>query len=223
MKPNALVIMAKEPEIGSTKTRLCPPLSFDEAAAISEALLLDTIQLISGIDALDLAIAITPPESEPYFRRISPPDTILIPVVCKDIGECQSIALKNLLEMGYQKVFALNADSPSLPRAYIQEALSSLDDHDLVLGPTDDGGYYLVGFKEHQARIFENVAWSTERVLDQVVEIANELDLAVKQIPSWYDVDTVEEIYQLQAELDNLAPDSLPNIRKFLTQWSDKK
>ena len=223
MNPNALVIMAKEPRVGSTKTRLCPPLTPEEAAAISEALLLDTILLISGVDLLDLAIAITPPESRPYFERVVPQETILIPVVCADIGECQSIALNHLLKMGYQKVFALNADSPSLPAAYIQGAINSLDDHDLVLGPTDDGGYYLVGFKKHHAGIFIDVDWSTDRVLSQILSKAQELELAVDQIPIWYDVDTGEEIYQLQAELESLPPGSLPSTRKFLTQWSEKE
>ncbi len=78
--------MAKEPKVGSTKTRLCPPLSLEEAAHLYEALLRDTIDSSAQLENVDLAIAITPPESVDYFQRISPPGTLLLPVTCSDIG-----------------------------------------------------------------------------------------------------------------------------------------
>ena len=220
MNPNALVIMAKEPRVGSTKTRLCPPLSQEEAAAISEALLQDTIRIILDIDGLDLAIAITPPESEAYFKGIALEDTVLIPVEGVDIGECQLLSLDRLLKMGYQKVFALNGDSPSLPVEYIQQAIQGLEDHDMVLGPTEDGGYYLIGFKEAHPEIFDGVEWSTERVSTQILQIASKLNMSVEKLPPWYDVDTVSDFDKLQVELISLPSDSLPNTRKFLSQWS---
>ena len=157
MNSSALIIMAKEPKIGSTKTRLCPPMKFGEAANFYEALLWDTINMTTGIKGIDLAIAISPPESADYFRKISPPKTHLIPLTCADIGECLMRVLDKLLEMGYLQVMALNADGPSLPPSYIQEAKESLDQHDLVLGPTEDGGYYLIGFKENYPDLFTGI------------------------------------------------------------------
>ena len=223
MNSTALVIMAKEPKAGTTKTRLCPPLTPKEAARFYEVLLKDTIELISGINEIDLAIAFTPPTSIEYFERISPSNTNLIPVDCVNIGECLSFSMSRLFEMKYKKVFALNSDGPSLPVTYIRQAIQCLDNSDLVLGPTDDGGYYIVGLKQFQGEIFENIVWSTDQVLSQTLQIAKQHDLSYHNLPSWYDVDTVDGLFKLQAELNELPPDSLPNTRTFLDQWSPKK
>ena len=179
MNDTALIIMAKEPRVGSTKTRLCPPLTFEEAAKLYEALLLDTIEMASTLDDIDLAIAVTPPNAMPYFEQASPEGTILVPVDCEDIGQCLSKVLTHLLRMGYGKAMALNSDGPSLPGEYIRQAVTRLDDHDLVFGPSEDGGYYLVGLKEIYDQVFTDIEWSTSRVLSQTLEKCDGLDLRV--------------------------------------------
>ena len=219
MNSSDLIIMAKEPKIGSTKTRLCPPMKFGEAANFYEALLWDTINMTTGIKGIDLAIAISPPESADYFRKISPPKTHLIPLTCADIGECLMRVLDKLLEMGYLQVMALNADGPSLPPSYIQEAKESLDQHDLVLGPTEDGGYYLIGFKENYPDLFTGIDWSTNEVLEQTLIKADSLNLSVHLLPTWYDVDTSKDIQRLRDELKMLPPKRLIHSRKFLAEW----
>ena len=95
MRETVCVVMAKQPQVGSTKTRLCPPLTFEEAAKLYEALLLDTIRMASTLEDIDLAIAVTPSESTPYFKRTAP-NAILVPVDCKDIGQCLSKVLAHL-------------------------------------------------------------------------------------------------------------------------------
>ncbi len=222
MNSNALVIMAKEPKVGLTKTRFNPPLNLDQAAQFYEVLLKDTIELVSGISTIDLAIAITPPESIDYFKRIAPSKTHFIPVVCADIGECLAISLERLLDLKYERVLALNSDGPSLPAANIQQAIQSLDNHDLVLGPSEDGGYYLVGFKQLHTKIFTGIDWSTDQVLTQTLHKAMGLALSVHLLPAWYDIDTASDIERLRAELKVLPPDALPHTRKLLDQWSEK-
>ncbi len=216
---SALIIMAKEPKIGSTKTRLCPPLKFDEAANFYEALLWDTITMTAGIKEIDLAIAISPPESADYFKKISPPETHLIPLTCADIGECLMLALDKLLKLDYPRVMALNADGPSLPPSYIQEGIERLEENDLILGPAEDGGYYLVGSKENYPDLFIGIDWSTNKVLEQTLNKADALNLSVHLLPTWYDVDTAKEIQRLRDELKTLPPTSLIHSRKFLAEW----
>lgn len=214
-KESALIIMAKEPKVGSTKTRLCPPLSYEDAARLYEALLRDTIDSTAQLAGIDLAIAITPPESQEYFEKITPSGTLFIPVICSDIGDCLNQVLNYLLDLGYKKVIALNGDGPSLPRAYIQQAFDLLDEHDLSFGPSEDGGYYLVGMKAKHPGIYENITWSTATVLEQSLAKAQALNLSVGLTPPWYDVDTAEEIERLRSELSILAKDQLIHCRRY--------
>lgn len=220
MKISSLIIMAKEPVVGLTKTRLCPPLELDQAANLYEVLLKDTINLVKEIEEIDLAIAVTPPESTDYFNHLAPPDTYLIPVACANIGGCLNQVLDQLLKKGYTQVFALNSDSPSLPPEYIQEAVLRLKTHDLVLGPADDGGYYLIGIKKSLPSLFTNIEWSTDQVLAQTLTQADKLGLSVKLLPSWYDVDTIDEIHRLREELKTLPSHTLIHSRQFFDQWT---
>jgi rSAM/selenodomain-associated transferase 1 len=215
-----LVIMAKEPLVGLTKTRLCPPLTLDEAARLYEALLRDSISLAYGLEGIDLAIAVTPPESIAYFKRISPPDTLLIPVECIDIGDCLTQVLGNLLKMGYPSALAFNADGPSVPKGYIQAAVGLLDECDVVLGPSEDGGYYLVGMKQLHPEIFVGATWSTSKVLNQTLTKIQELGLEAELLPPWYDVDTAADLERMRSELANLRPEILVHTRRFLANFA---
>ncbi|MBC8334276.1 MAG: TIGR04282 family arsenosugar biosynthesis glycosyltransferase [Anaerolineales bacterium] len=219
MKSTALIIMAKEPKVGSTKTRLCPPLEPVEAANLYEALLLDTINLAAEIEGADLAIAVTPPEAIDYFKEIALPETILIPVACGDIGECLSRVLRDLLNKGYQRVLALNSDGPSLPPNRIRSAIKHLDHHDLVLGPAEDGGYYLIGFKKIHADLFKDINWSTDQVLEQTLKKADQMGLSLQLLPPWYDVDTAADIERLKDELKTLPIQKLKHTRVLFNQW----
>ena len=215
-----LVIMAKEPRVGLTKTRLCPPLTLDEAARLYEALLRDSISLTYDLEGIDLAIAVTPPESIAYFKGISPPDTLLIPVECIDIGDCLTQVLGNLLDMGYPSALAFNADGPSVPQGYIQAAVGLLDECDVVLGPSEDGGYYLVGLKQLHREIFEGATWSTPKVLNQTLTKIQELGLKAELLPPWYDVDTAADIERMRSELATLPPETLVHTRRFLANFA---
>ena len=222
MNDTSLIIMAKKPIVGSTKTRLCPPLSHHQASALYEALLLDTIALGTELKGVDLAIAVTPSDTIDYFQTVAPPDALLLPVECPDIGSCLSQVLENLIDKGYKKAFAINSDGPSLPPDYLHQAVRSLDDRDLVLGPSEDGGYYLVGVKRHQPEVFIGITWSTSQVLSQTLSKASDLGLLVALLPEWYDIDTWEDLVRLEAELEHLPTDRLKYIRRFVESYSLK-
>jgi rSAM/selenodomain-associated transferase 1 len=195
---------------------MCPPLTPTEATRLYEALLKDSIALVSSLEGIDLAIAITPPETTSYFKRIAPPGTLLLPVECIDIGDCLTQALGNLLEMSYPKVLAFNADGPTLPQEHIPTAVQMLDECDVVFGPSEDGGYYLVGLKQLHPELFTNITWSTPQVLSQTMDKIEALGLRAGLLPPWYDVDTDSDLARLQEELTALPNDRLIYTRQFL-------
>jgi uncharacterized protein len=213
----ALAIMAKQPVVGKTKTRLCPFLSAQEATQLYEALLLDTMGLAGWLGAtVDLAVAVSPPESRAYFERIAPPGVKILLVAGADIGECLEQTLGALFAAGYQKALALNSDGPDLPLAYLQKAIQLLDQADIVLGPCLDGGYYLVGMRQLYGGIFRDIAWSTEKVFAQTLGRAVELNLTVALTPPWYDIDIPQDLLRLEAELLSEKPENLPYTRAIL-------
>ncbi len=218
MKTPALAIMAKQPRVGKTKTRLCPPLSPPQAAALAEALLKDSIALGPSLQQVQLAIAVTPPEAQPYFEAITPPGTILFPVSGPHIGAVLDQTLAHLLAAGHPKALGFNADGPSLPPDYIRQAIDLLDSHAVVLGPSEDGGYYLIGLTQPQPALFEDIAWSTPAVMAQTLAAADRQGLSVAQLPAWYDIDTAADMQRLQTELKTLPADQLRHSRAFFAK-----
>lgn len=216
----AIIIMAKQPRAGKTKTRLCPPFTIEGAAVLFEALLRDTIELAAGLEGIQLAIAISPPEARAYFSSISPPGTLLLPIEGANIGICLEKALEGLLERKFKKVIALNADGPSLPREYLVDAFRLLDSNDVVLGPGEDGGYYLVGLKQMNADIFADIPWSTSAVLEKTLAQAAQSGLRTALTPTWYDVDIPADVDRLIKEINGLPAGRLPYTRRFFQQYS---
>src|SRR5262249_31365020 len=146
----ALMVVAKQPAVGQTKTRLCPPLSGEEAAAIYECLLRDTLDLIRAARqqmAFDPIICFLPAGSEAYFQEIAP-DFMLRLQEGRDLSERLEQATRMALTAGkYDRAVIMDSDSPTLSPDYLCEAFTALEDADVSLGPCDDGGYYLIGLK----------------------------------------------------------------------------
>ena len=211
-----VVIMAKHPAPGRTKTRLCPPLTASEAAMLYEALLTDTIGLVSGLRGIEMAIAVTPPEAAGEVAALAPPGARMLAVDGADIGECLRTSFGQLLSQGFTAVVAVNSDSPTLPATYIERAFDLLRDHDVVLGPAEDGGYYLIGLRQNQPGLFHGISWSTGHVAAQTLERIGALGLTVAQLPAWYDVDTPADLDRLRAELAALPTGAAPSTRRVL-------
>ncbi len=213
---NVLAIMAKQPRVGYSKTRLCPPLTPAQAAALAEALLRDSLALGAGLADTTLAVAVTPPDALDYFRGLAPPDTQLLPVAAADVGEALDKTLTTLLQQGFRRALAFNADGPSAPPMLFPLAFTMLETHDVVYGPSADGGYWLVGVRQPQPELFYNIHWSTPQVMRQSLQRAAQAGLRAALLPEWYDVDTPADLARLQAELESLPPAALPHTRAFL-------
>ncbi|MBE0522513.1 MAG: TIGR04282 family arsenosugar biosynthesis glycosyltransferase, partial [Candidatus Methanoperedenaceae archaeon] len=200
---NAIVIMAKAPLSGMVKTRLLSRLESGEAAILYRCFLLDKIEQVKHIDNASHFIAYTPANTRALFRELIPRDFTLVEQNGAHLGERLSNISKNLFSQGFKKVIILDSDSPNLPRDFISEGLDRLDNTDVVLGPCEDGGYYLIGARAHFPGIFKNIPWSTQDVTGKTIEKAKGSGLVVSMLEPWYDVDTIDDLLRLKKDLDN--------------------
>jgi rSAM/selenodomain-associated transferase 1 len=209
-----IAVMAKASAPGRAKTRLVPPLDYDQAAALNTAFLhdvTDNILLAASRAAPGATIAgyaaYGPPGSEDFFRsRFSGID--LIPAWFSNFGVCLLHAIEQMFARGHSAAVVLNADSPTLPTALLNETAAMLAQPGdrAVLGPSSDGGYYLLGLKAAHRRMFEDIAWSTERVAEQTRERARDIGLPLHVLPQWYDVDDVGSLQRLHGEIFGSRP-----------------
>jgi uncharacterized protein len=201
-----IAVMAKASLPGKTKTRLVPPLSFEEAAAFNTAFLQDVAANIAAAGqevSIAAYMAYGPPGSASFFQSHFPPAVGLIEAWHQSFGECLFVAIEQVLARGHAGAVVLNSDSPTLPTALLVETarvLAQPGDR-AVLGPSSDGGYYLLGLKSAHRRLFEDVAWSTAAVARQTRERAAEIGLDVHVLPEWYDVDDVASLQLLRGEV----------------------
>ena len=201
-----IAVMAKASLPGKTKTRLVPPLTFDEAAAFNTAFIQDVAANIAaaGREAPIAAyMAYGPAGATAFFESILPPSVGLIEAWHPDFGDCLFTAIDQVLARGHASAVVLNSDSPTLPTALLVETarLLARPGDRAVLGPSSDGGYYLLGLKARHRRLFEDVTWSTEHVARQTRERAAEIGLETHVLPEWYDVDDVASLRTLHGEL----------------------
>jgi rSAM/selenodomain-associated transferase 1 len=215
MMDKALIIVAKEPVPGQTKTRLCPPLTSESAAAFYRCLLLDSLALMARFDLADHTVAYTSASARDYFARLAPNGFSLVQQVGANLGERLANDLSHHFDQGYRRVVIMNSDGPTLPLAYLEEAFSGLDRADVTLGPGHDGGYYLIGMKRLHRELFEGIYWSTERVISQTLSICHRLGIGVHQLPEWYDVDVADDLERLRLDLEE-EPSLAPHTWDFL-------
>ncbi len=216
----ALIIVAKQPEAGRTKTRLSPPLNGQQAAALYHHFLLDTLELMQQVEIAQPILAYTPDEALPFFRDLAPDGFEFVPQVGPDLGERLHNVLSACLQNGYQQAVVMDSDSPTLPVDTLRRAFRELDEPatDVVLGPCEDGGYYLIGLKEPCADLFRGVPMSTPQVAAETLQRAQEQGLRVAQLPRWYDVDLYADIQRLDEELCALPDDRARHTRAFLAE-----
>ncbi len=216
---NALIVVAKRPAAGQTKTRLSPPLSPEQAAQLYEHFLRDTLDLMRQVPQTARIIAYSPEGEEAYFKLLAP-DFDLVPQRGSDLGERLDNALTHCLLNGCDKAVIMDSDSPTLPASFLIQAFVALDMADVVLGPCEDGGYYLIGLKRPAPRLLREVRMSTATVLRDTLVLAEAEGLKVAQLPTWYDVDTALELERLQIELAALAIGSAFYSQQFLRRLS---
>lgn len=202
----ALAIVTKAPRAGSVKTRLAPPLTLDEAAALHACFLRDTAESIAALGAAGRCggVAVYTPEgAEPLLGGLLPADFRLFPQRGDGFGDRLLNAARDVLDAGYRAVCLIDSDSPTLPPAALEAAVAVLAQpgERVVLGPADDGGYYLIGLTAAHPRLFADITWSTHQVLAQTIARAQETGLDVALLPRWYDVDDGASLRRLCEEL----------------------
>ena len=200
----ALIIFAKAPVAGHVKTRLCPPLTPDEAASLHGSLVLDLLDRCQSLKGIDRILAGAPTREHPFFGAMK--TRFKIPVwdqVGDDLGARMAHAFQSALGSPYHSVLIVGTDIPGITVSLITTAFKSLQDHDIVLGPTVDGGYYLIGLRSPVPELFEHIPWSTDKVLSLTREKIRALDLSVKILPRLRDLDTVEDLQVFIQESKN--------------------
>ena len=221
----ALGVMTKAPQPGKVKTRLCPPLTPDESAALNICFLRDISSSIKKAATESPAAGVgiyTPAGTEDVYDSILPGGFFLIRQRGETFGERLMFAVCDLLSVGFASVCLINSDSPMVPASCFAEAAEQLarPGDRIVLGPSEDGGYYLIGQKQLHKRLFEEIDWSTERVFGQTLERAEELQLPVHELASGLDVDDRESLGQLgRTLLDGVvASQNATHTRTFLQE-----
>jgi hypothetical protein len=212
-------VMAKAPQPGRAKTRLCPPLQPQQAAALSAAFLRDiteNIALAAQYAPIDGCIAYAPAGGEAWFDGHLAVGTGLVladgapemPDTVQGFGRSLLHAAQALLAAGFGAACLLNSDSPTLPTGLLVQAARALlaPGERVVLGPAEDGGYYLLGMKTPHAHLFADIAWSTAHVAAATRDRAAALGLETVLLPAWYDVDDGAALARLLAETADGGP-----------------
>lgn len=204
-----VIVMVKAPRPGAVKTRLTPALTSSRAASLAAAFVQDVVAG-AHLACASVLIAYAPTDGVATLAPLLPTATFWVEQQGADLGARLDCAMAYAEAQGFGPMVILGTDSPTLPPAYLQNALDALlsGDADTVIGPTDDGGYYLVGTRRHVSGLFAEVAWSTPAACAQTVANAERLGLRLLRLPSWYDIDTFDDLARLQAEFR--GDESLP-------------
>lgn len=217
----AIIIMAKVPLPGKVKTRLQPFLNSDECAALSKAFLLDAVSKAKAV-CDNVILAYTPREEAEILRNILPAEDNFIEQTGNDLGAKMLNAFEFAFGQKTDSVVMIGTDSPTFPFDYIEQAFEFLElNSDAVLGKTEDGGFYLIGLRKIRKEIFENVAWSSPETFEQVFGNIKKLNLLLREVPSWYDVDEQADFEKLREEIihNQNANRRAPATYALIRQW----
>jgi uncharacterized protein len=212
-----LVIMAKAPRLGSVKTRLAESLSLPEVNELYRCLLNDTIALAQALDHVELAIMCPASDVDDLSRGVANTARI-VPQTGQGLAAGLASVFNHFATSGRQRVIAFNSDSPHLPASVLEAAFDVLEARDLVVGPTHDGGYYLVGAKASHADLFASDGMGTANALEALLTRARALGLSLHLTDPFYDIDVPGDLTRLAAEL-RLAPARAPQTAIWLKQW----
>ncbi|HEU5196326.1 MAG TPA: TIGR04282 family arsenosugar biosynthesis glycosyltransferase [Methylomirabilota bacterium] len=214
--PPAVAVMAKVPGAAPVKSRLHAALGASQATALYQCFLLDRLQALSAVRGVCLVVAFTPPGARTTMAALVPPTIPLLAQEGEGLSERLAHVFDRLFADGHEAVIATDSDSPTLPMDYVVQAAEMLSrgKADAVVGPTDDGGYYLIGLRRPQPGFFDGIPWSTSGTRAATLARARELGLGVQLLPGWFDVDTPDDLRRLRAELAR-CPTS-PRTAEFL-------
>ncbi|MBI5624348.1 MAG: TIGR04282 family arsenosugar biosynthesis glycosyltransferase [Elusimicrobia bacterium] len=187
---NLIVVFAKAPLPGLVKTRLCPPLTAEQAAAVYRALALDTLAQTRLVRGAAVAIAYDPGTRDADAGWLASDDIPVFAQEGPDLGSRLAHAFDHAFRKGAGRVLVIGTDCPHLPADCLEEAFAALERDDAVLGPTHDGGYCLIGLRGPNPAVFRNVPWSTAAVYGRTLELLREEGLSLKELAIRSDVDS---------------------------------
>jgi rSAM/selenodomain-associated transferase 1 len=205
-RENALVVMLKYPEPGRVKTRLVPPLTGVEASCLYRCFIEDTFERIMPLrrcsdadERVSIHSAFTPAEKRGDVTKLLPAGIPLIPQRGGDLGERLYTIFNEMMEYGYKRVVVIGSDSPDIPLEYIGEAFRMLREKPerVVLGPSEDGGYYLIGMDRANKAPFEGISWGSDTVLSDTLAQCKRDGIETSLLPMWRDVDRIEDLAPL--------------------------
>ncbi len=212
-----LVVMAKAPRPGMVKTRLAQSLSVDAVTELYRCLLDDTLALARSLS--DVGVAIMCPDSEVNeLARLAGSEVSVVAQKGEGLAAGLTSVFSHFTEDDQRRIIAFNSDSPHLPRSVLEDAFETLAAHDVVVGPTHDGGYYLVGAKASHPTLFASDGMGTSSALERLLSRARTLELSVGFADPFYDIDVADDLTRLAAEL-RLAPARAPRTAAWLKEW----
>ncbi len=212
-----LVIMAKAPRPGAVKTRLAPSLSPAAVTAFYRCLLDDTLALARSLSDVEVAI-MCPGSDVSELTQLAGSETSVVAQKGEGLAAGLTSVFAHFAEDHRRRIIAFNSDSPHLPRAVLEDAFKTLAAHDVVVGPTHDGGYYLVGAKASHPTLFAGDGMGTSSALERLLSGARALELSVGLADPFYDIDVMDDLSRLAAEL-RLAPARAPRTAAWLKEW----
>lgn len=215
----ALAIVTKAPQPGEVKTRLCPPLTPADACELHRCFLLDKIEQVRGLRDAAPAAVYAPAGARGLFEELAP-GFALVPQREADLGGRLIAAVEALFAEGFAAAVMVDSDTPTLPAAFLQQAIEliSAPDVDLVLGPSEDGGYYLIGLRAPRPDLFENMPWSSAALCAETIRRARASGLRVACLPEWFDVDTASDLARLRVGLATTSGPEPRHTRRFLSE-----
>ena len=212
-----LVIMAKAPRLGEVKTRLTPSLSPTAVTALYCCLLDDTLALARSLS--DVEVAIMCPKSDVNeLSQLAGNEARVVAQKGEGLAAGLTSVFAHFVEGHQRRVIAFNSDSPHLPRSVLEGAFETLATHDVVVGPTHDGGYYLVGAKASHPTLFANDGMGTNSALERLLSRARALELTAGFAAPFYDIDVADDLTRLAEELRQ-APARAPRTAQWLKEW----
>jgi rSAM/selenodomain-associated transferase 1 len=226
MRANALVIMAKAPLAGQVKTRLLPALSAEQAARLAKALLVDQLNHVRQMESADLYLAFAPEEARLLMEQLAPPLFGLFPQQGAELGARMQAVFERLFRAGYRNIVLIGSDLAAVPLRFFDQAYRFLESRQrrVVLGPSRDGGYYLIGLNQPTPELFSEVSWSHDGVLTQTRAKLDRLKIAYELLPSWFDVDTPDDVRALRAALDSASlAEAMPEAVNLLKDLEKRR
>ncbi len=212
-----LVVMAKAPRPGTVKTRLTSSLSLEAVSALYRCLLDDTLALTRSLNDVEVAI-MCPVSDVNELANLAGRDVSVVAQKGEGLAAGLTSVFAQFLEGHPRRVIAFNSDSPHLPGSVLENAFETLATHDVVVGPTHDGGYYLVGATASHASLFASDGMGTNTALEQLLSRARDLELSLGFADPFYDIDVADDLARLAAEL-RLNPARAPRTAEWLKDW----